>query len=144
MTIDTFMSNYGMRTKNTVVKWILDGLIPCANLDQDYVPDSARPPYTKARAKNTNSIYCSIVNASIKRCHVLPKIYKICEDEFNGYINRLVEANLISIRISDDITYYDATPTASRYNKKLILKAIESCTRAISEGITTAIVKNMS
>ena len=76
MTIDMFMNNYGIKKKETVIIWILENLIPGANLATDYVPDSARPPYTKARVKDADSIYCSIVAASRKRYHVLPKTYK--------------------------------------------------------------------
>ena len=144
MTIDTFMDNYGIRKKETVIKWIIEKLIPGADLESDYIPDSARPPYTKARAKDANSIYCSIVSASCKRYHVLPQLYKICTDEFNGYINRLVEADLISIRVTDNITYYDATLNAKNCNKKFILNAIESCSKGLSEGTTTAILKQFS
>ena len=144
MTIDTFMSNYGIKKKETVIKWIVEDLIPGADLASDYVPNSARPPYTKARVKDADSIYCSIVAASRKRYHVLPKIYKICDDEFNGYINRLVEANLISIRVTDNITYYDTPLTAKKCNRKFILEAIEACSRGISEGATTAMLKQAS
>ena len=144
MTIDTFKYNYGIKKKETVIKWILENLIPGADLGADYVPDSARPPYTKARAKDADSIYCSIVTASRKRYHVLPKIYKICDDEFNGYINRLAEANLISIRVTDNITYYDTTLTAQNCNRKFILEAIEVCAKGISEGVITAVLQQAS
>ena len=135
------MNNYGIKRKKTVIKWISKDLIPGADLTADYVPDSARPPYTKARAKDADSIYCSIVAASYNRYHVLPKIYKICDDEFNGYINRLVEANLISIRVTDNITYYDTPLTAKKCRRKFILEAIEACSKGLSEGIATAVLK---
>ena len=138
--IDNFMNNYGIKKKETVIKWILENLIPGADLVSDYVPDSARPPYTKARAKNVNSIYYSIVDASRKRYHVLPKIYKICEDEFNGYIDRLVNANLIEIRITDNITYYDAPLPDKNCNRKFILSALEACSKGIAEGVTSAMI----
>lgn len=141
MTIDIFMNNYGIKKKETVIKWVLEDLIPGSDLVNDFVPDSARPPYTKARVKNADSIYCSIVAASKKRYHVLPKIYKICDDEFNGYINRLVEANLISIRVTDNITYYDTPLTEKQCNRKFILEMIATCSKGISEGATTAMIK---
>lgn len=140
MTITTFMNNYGIKKKETVIKWILEDLIPSADIGKDYVPDSARPPYTRARAKSSDSIYYSIVDASRKRCHVLPKIYKICEGEFNGYISRLVEANLIVIRTTDNITYYDTPLTAKNCNRKFVLEMI----KAGSEGAVTAILKQAS
>ena len=138
------MRNYGIKKKETVIKWILENLIPGANLDKDYIPDSARPPYTKARIKDSNSIYCSIVAASRKRYHVLPQIYKICEDEFNGYINRLVDAKLIEVRVTDNIAYYDTPITVKKCNRKFILDAIEACSKGISEGATSAILKQAS
>ena len=70
----------------------------------------------------------------------MPKIYRICEDEFNGYIKRLVEANLISVRVTDDITYYDATMDIERISKYRILKIIEAC----SIGVTTAVINQIS
>lgn len=140
MTINAFMHNYGIKKKETVIKWILDDLIPGSNLGADYVPDSARPPYTKARAQNTQSIYHSIVVASRNRCHVLPKLYNICEDEFNSYINQLVAANLITIRETDGITYYDATPTGQNGTRKFILEALEACSRGIAEGTANAML----
>lgn len=108
MTIEEFVS-INKVGKNTVVGWIKKGLIPGANIDNNYVPDSVRKPYTKARAKTSDAIYSSIVKASKNRCHVLPKLYGICPDEFNHYIQVLEKEGYIESRISDGITYYDAT-----------------------------------
>lgn len=141
MTIDNFMQNYNIKKKETIIKWIIDDLIPGADLASNHLPDSARPPYTKARAKDASSIYSSIVIASHKRYHVLPKIYKICADEFNGYINRLAAANLIVLRITDNITYYDSPLPEKDCNKKFVLKALEVLARGIAEGVTTATIK---
>ena len=140
MTIEEFMINYNIKNKKKILNWISEDLIPGANIKNNYVPNSARPPYTKARAKNSQAIYHSIVLASSRRYHVLPKIYRICEDEFNGYIKRLVEANLISVRVTDDITYYDATMDIERISKYRILKIIEAC----SIGVTTAVINQIS
>lgn len=143
MTIDKFMNNYDIKKKETVIKWIIEELIPGADLTNNYVPDSARPPYTKARAKNATSIYCSIVKASYNRRHVLPKIYKICEDEFNGYIYRLVEAKLITIRVTDNITYYDCLLPNKYCNKKFILQVLESCAKGMAQGTVTAVLEKV-
>ena len=144
MTINMFMNNYGIKKKETVIKWIMDDLIPGANLSTDYLPESARPPYTKARAKKADAIYCSIVTATQKRYHVLPKIYKICVDEFEGYINRLVAAGLIVLRVSDNITYYDYPLKLKKCKRKFVLDMIESCSRGISQGLTTATLEHTS
>lgn len=125
-------------SERTVRVWIEKGYIPGASLAEDYVPASARKPYTKARAKTSDAIYCSIVNASRNHFHVLPALYGLCEDEFNGYVNRLVEAGYIVRRTTDDVTYYDATPQAKHYKKLELLKVLEPAIKAASEGITTA------
>ena len=139
MKIDTFASENKVKRK-TVEKWIKDGLIPKADIENDYVPDSARQPYTKARAKNTNAIYISMVKASYSRKHILPVLYKICDDEFNGYVERLVRAGCLEKRISDGVTYYDATIKASEINRKFILDALKVISQGVSEGVTTAIL----
>ncbi len=137
MTISDFATKHNMNER-TVRVWIEKGYIPGASLAEDYVPASARKPYTKARAKTSDAIYCSIVNAARNRFHVLPPLYDLCEDEFNGYVDRLVDAGYIVRRTTDDITYYDATPQAKHYKKVELLKAIEPAIKAVSEGITTA------
>lgn len=69
---------------------------------------------------------------------MLPALYGLCEDEFNGYVDRLVEAGYIVRRTTDDVTYYDATPQAKHYKKLELLKVLEPAIKAASEGITTA------
>lgn len=142
MKIDTFASRNKVKRK-TVEKWIKDDLIPKADLEKDYIPESARPPYTKARAKNAKSIYVSMVKAAYNRKHILPVLYKICDDEFNGYIERLVNAGCIVKRISDDITYYDATLQANEVNQKFILNALKVISNGVSEGVTTAVINKI-
>lgn len=58
MKIDTFALQNKVKRK-TVEKWIKDDLIPKADLEKDYIPESARLPYTKARAKMQN-LYMSV------------------------------------------------------------------------------------
>ncbi|MBS6463190.1 MAG: hypothetical protein KH352_07340 [Ruminococcus sp.] len=142
MNIDKFASINNVKRK-TVEKWINDGLIPRANLEGDYIPDSARPPFTKARAKNANAIYVSMVKAAFNRKHILPVLYNICEDEFNAYIDNLVAAGCIERRTSDEVTYYDATIQASNINKEHILNMVRSAARGISEGITTTVLNRI-
>lgn len=137
MTIERFAEKNNVKEKR-VKGWIEKELIPRADLDENYVPDSARQPYTKARAREASSIYLSIVRASNKRFHVLPKLYGICNDEFEGYINRLVAAGLIVKRVSDKVTYYDATLEVINVNKKFVLEAIEAVSVGIARGTTEA------
>ena len=56
MTIEEFVS-INKVGKNTVVDWIKKDLIPGVIIDNNYVPDSARKPYTKARAKTYEAIF---------------------------------------------------------------------------------------
>jgi len=139
MDIDKFASDNGVK-KKTVEKWIKNNFIPNADLEKNYVPDSARQPFTKARAKNANAIYVSMVKASFKRKHILPTFYKICEDEFNGYIERLVKAGFIEKRVSDGVLYYDATIESKDINTRFILKALKAISQGVSAGVTAAIL----
>lgn len=140
MTIDEFMKRHNLN-KKTVTSWISQGFIPGAELSNDFVPDSARIPYTKARAKTADSIYCSIIKGTRKLFHVLPQIYKICPEEFNTYIEQLEQAGLIVRRITDGITYYDSTLKSTKYNRTEILNAIGEIIGKITEGVTSAITE---
>ena len=135
MTINQFVQNHGLK-RLRVLDWISKGLIPGASVDRNYIPDSARIPYTKARAKRADKIYCSIVNASIRRQHVLPQLYGICQEEFDGYIRRLEQAGLIERRITDDIIYYDATIEATQYSEKFVINLVRACAQGIAQGVT--------
>lgn len=142
MTIELFALKNNIK-RETVEKWIRSGLIPKANIEKDYVPDSARQPYTKARAKNTNAIYVSMVKAAYYRRHILPVLYQMCDDEFNGYVERLVRAGCLEKRISDGITYYDATIKADEINHKFILNALKVISKGVSEGAAVAVLKKI-
>lgn len=104
------------------------------------MPDSAKPPFTEARAKVKfpTSVFMSIVKAALKRKHVLPELYGMCQDEFDNYINQLVEAGLIQIRITDGITYYDPTLQAEQQSKGEIKQMITKCVEAAFKGVTSA------
>lgn len=138
MTIDAYMMRYHIKRKETVIKWILNGYIPNANLGNDYIPDSARIPYTSARAKNAKAIYKSIIDATMQLKHVVPELYKITREEFDGYIRRLSESGYIEIRTSDGVCYYDATLKTASFNLKDILQFTQSISAGVAEGITTA------
>lgn len=118
------MNNNGLKNRSTVEKWINDELIPNASIENDYIPNSARVPYTKARAKKAESIYCSILKACRERKHVLPKIYKMSSEEFNQYINQLENAGLINRRIEDGVEYYDISLYALKLKEEEINKKI--------------------
>ncbi len=141
MNIETFAIQRN-KSEKTVKKWIKEGLIPGSNLEENYIPDSARVPYTARRARTAKAIYSSIVNASNNQMHVLPLLYQLSEDEFQGYIRRLVEADLIEERVTDGITYYDATIKGSCASKKTIWKAIKEITGAATYGAVRAVLNN--
>lgn len=146
MTIAKFAENNNTTVKSVLV-WIYKGLIPMASVDHDYVPDSARKPYS-ARAKDANGICVSIVRASVNREHVCARTYGICEDEFQGYICRLIEAHLIEKRVSDGVTYYDATlqakQQAGRKIRQFVLDAIGKVSSGVSYGLAKAALDTFS
>ena len=84
-----------------------------------------------------------MVKGAANRRHLLPKLYKMCDDEFNGYIVRLVEAGLIVKRTSEGITYYDATLKAKDIKGSLIMKVLETSSKGIAEGAVNAIIKKL-
>ena len=58
MTIKEFMNLFDLKNESAVIKWIKDGYISGAYINEEsneyFIPELARPPYTKARAKTTN------------------------------------------------------------------------------------------
>lgn len=138
MTIDAYMVRYHIKRKETVIKWILNRYIPGANLASNYIPDSARVPYTATRARTAQAIYKSIVKAAEQCKHIVPELYEITKDEFDGYIRRLVQGGYIEIRISDDVEYYDATLKSASFNLKEFLQFTQAISAGIAEGVTTA------
>lgn len=139
MTIRAFAHAMNKSVK-TVQKWVQDGYIPGASIENDYIPDSARIPYTQARAKNANAIYCSIVKAANERMHVVPKLYGISQEEFDGYIRRLTEAGFVESRVADGVTYYDATLQVAHSSRAFILAVIEAGAKGLASGVTEACI----
>lgn len=139
-------------SSKTIQKWLEQGYIPGAiyhaETDQWEIPSHARPPYTKARAKTTQSIYASIVDALNKRRHVFPALYHLDPSEFEGYIDVLVKAGLISRRTVEGITYYDATLQGQEYAaqskdklRKLIAEILPMTVESIANGCTAAMLE---
>lgn len=83
-----------------------------------------------------------MIIAAQQRKHILPKLYKITEDEFNGYINILVTGGYLVRRESDGVEYYDATIESSILKTKGLSEIIEAASRGISEGMTNAFLNN--
>ena len=139
MTLNDYMEKYSIK-KHRLTEWIKKGLIPGADIINNYIPDSARKPYTCTRAKKPKAIYKSILKATDQGQHVLPAIFKICQDEFDGYIKRLEEAGKIIVRTTDNIEYYDL-PMPQGVNLEVVESFVEAHSRGISEGTTTALLK---
>lgn len=137
MTIDEFVERNRIKNKKTVCNWIKKGYIPGSDEKLNFIPDSARMPYIEARAKKAEAIYNSIVKAACKRKHVFPELYGICDEEFQGYIDELAKAGLIKTRITDGITYYDATLKVVNNDNKFVLEII----KMLSEGATKGIME---
>jgi hypothetical protein len=117
MTIQEFANRYDIKDLNTIHEWRHKGYIPGAKCIHDVwiIPDLARPPYTKARAKTTTAIYVSIVKACENRKSVFPALYKLDEREFQIYINNLKAMGLLSIVKEDGVNYYFSKPIARDY-----------------------------
>ncbi len=98
-------------TEATVVKWLEAGYVPGTTKVDGvfYIPQSARKPYTKKRAKTESAILKSIVKACDLRLGICADLYKIPEAEFSGYVDALVHSQLISACQDDGITYYNIT-----------------------------------
>ena len=142
MTIKEFAEKKKCK-ESTVKKWIHLGYIPGANIDTDFIPDSARVPYTKTRAKTAKAIYSSIIKASANFMHVVHSLYGISPDEFDGYIRRLEQEGLIERRVTDNVTYYDATIKATRSSHKLVLDIIERGSKGIASAVTEAVLEKV-
>lgn len=144
MTIEKFMESKNIKNRKKVEKWIENGYIPNASLKKDYIPDSARIPYTQARARKADAIYLSIIRASELRYHVIPDLYSLTQNEFDFYIEQLVQANILAKRVEDEVTYYDITLSKLKYTKNMIFELIESVSKATTEGLSNAFINQAS
>lgn len=153
MTINEFMKKVGVSKKKYVEKWIECDLIPGVIKDDEtgewFLPNSARRPYrSKCRANaSASTIRASILRACLKREHISNETYNMSEGEFLRFIEELVNADLISVRIEDGITYYDSTIKSDTYKnksvkelKKIILECIGIVAEKTSYGTTKAIM----
>jgi predicted transcriptional regulator len=110
MTIQEFAVKCGTK-EATVVKWLEAGyVLGTTKVDGVFcIPQSARKPYTKNRAKTGSAILKSIVKACDLHLGICAAIYKISEAEFSGYIDALVHSQMIDSYQDDGITYYHVT-----------------------------------
>lgn len=150
MHIKEFMLRFGIKKEAQVLSWIEKGYIKGATQDAEsgeyHIPELARPPYTSARAKNTEAIYRSIVRACVERKAVCAELYKISTLEFQKYIDDLAAAEIISVVEEQGVIYYYATLKSSEFlSSKNPLKFIHSCLTSVaagvSKGMTSAILE---
>lgn len=154
--LNEFMSWVGVSKKQYVKEWLDKKLIPGVILGEDledtWFPESARRPY-KERGKirpttDANTLRAHIVNAALNKQYISHQMCYVCSDEFDVYINDLVKANLIQIRITDGVTYYDSTQESKNYKineiKPIVNGALAAISKGIAEGVVTAILKNAS
>jgi len=142
MTILQFMDKFHLTNQKKVEEWLQKGLIPGAKLDNEtnqwVISEHTYPPYTKARAKNADAIYVSIVNACLNQKSVCAKLYHLTEEQFSVYIKTLNAEGLITIQNIDGVDYYFATPQSKKYidDKKGLQKHVKNFIRIASAATT--------
>ena len=144
MTFQKFMEKYNLKNSATVKGWIDKGYIPGASFENNFIPDEARPPYTKSRSKKPGSIYVSIVRALINGYRPIPQCYKtITEKEFyDVYMASLIAGGLV-IAVEDtshNIINYYPSEKALEYVQKND-KELLSLLKSVLSGIGAIIPK---
>ena len=144
MTFQKFLEKYNLKNSATVKGWIDKGYIPGASFENNFIPDEARPPYTKSRSKKPGSIYVSIVRALINGYRPIPQCYKtITEKEFyDVYMASLIAGGLV-IAVEDtslNIINYYPSEKALEYVQKND-KELLSLLKSILGGIGAIIPK---
>ena len=155
MDLKTFMERTGVKRKSTVDKWLREGYIPGAFINESTneweFPDSSRRPHAVHLKPNAdaNKIRASMVYACIKRHHISAQIYKLGESEFNALIADLVSAGLIEIRKDGIYAYYDSTHKCQKYRGRtysqiaiFVRKCLEVTTEAAVKGLAMAIIES--
>ena len=92
----------------TVMNWIAKGYVPGA--DMNYIPDSAREPYTAARAKNGIARIKSILKACCDGKGVVPALFGMTQMQFDACMQYPEQEGYIYKYVEDGCTYYDGTP----------------------------------
>lgn len=138
MTVKEFAEKQNVK-ENTVYKWIESGYIAgVARTGKDcyYIPNSARKPYTKCRAKTGDAILKSIVTACNQRCGVCSALYKISEAEFQCYISDLLDNKYITKYTEDGVTYYNISELGAEWIK------YSNKSRQVSIEINNCLIKS--
>ena len=149
MDIEAYKAKCGISSSRYIEGWLKEDLIPGVrsgpSLEDYFFPDSARRPYRyRGKIKPTTdatSIRAHIVNACIRREHITKEMCFATQGEFNSMIEDLTTCGLISVRVEDNITYYDSTSRSDLYEgkkfsaiKKFVLDALEAIAKGVTEG----------
>lgn len=106
MNIKDFATKCGV-LEATVKEWIKKGYVPGAQ--GDYIPPSARQPYTVTRAKTGSAIVRSMLKACNNHYGIFAGIYNISQDAFDAYVKSLLDGGYIIAYEEDGVTYYNIT-----------------------------------
>lgn len=127
MTIVRFAEMHRVTVK-TVQDWIAKGYIPGAT--ETSVPDSARRPYTKTRAKKGEAIIKSILTACDNELGTCAALYSISPASYDAYIQSLLDSGYIIQFEDESLTYYNITASGAdllrNWNKNDVLGAIQA------------------
>ncbi|MFQ7194750.1 hypothetical protein [Thomasclavelia spiroformis] len=148
MNIKEFAEKYKIKNEKKIVNWIDSDILPGAyKLDNGeyYISEYSKPPYTSARARKCDAIYTSIVKACDKRKSVCAKLYKLNEDEFNLYIEQLMEKNIIEKRTYDNCDFYYATPNSKLFldDRKYRNKVLHQVSTTLLSSVVTTIINKI-
>lgn len=159
ISLSTYMKCVGVTRKEYVAGWIENELIPgvvkAPDIESTLFPDSARRPY-KDRSKikatsEASKIRTHIMKASLNREQITKEMCHLNQMEFNGFINELVAADLIRLRIEEGITYYDATIKSEVYEgktfgelRKFTLDALKAIAKGTAEGTIRVLLRTDS
>ena len=142
MTFQSFMEKYGLKNAATVRTWIESCFIPGADYEADFVPDEARPPYVRARAKKPGAIYVSIVRALINGFRPIPDMYPTItkEEFFEVYMESLISSGIVIAKNDESlgITNYYPSEKAKKYvfeNDKEILSQIKTSLETVGKVV---------
>ena len=134
MTIVEFADQCGKR-EPTVRGWIEKGYVPGASIVDDYVPNSAREPYTSTRAKKSVAIMKAVLKACNSRRGVVGALFGMGEEEFLAMMNSLEENGYVYSFSEDGVTYYNTTIIGEeKITHKKDLIAIANILAAMSPG----------
>lgn len=108
MTIRAFAEKHNKEIR-LVKQWIRKEFIPGASLEENYIPDSARVPYTCTRARKGDAILQAILKACKNEYGITSKLFKISPERFEAMLFSLESEGLLLSYESDGIRYYDIT-----------------------------------